>query len=291
MNDFGGMSGRVFAYSAGFHLTVVVTLYVLMHWHLFERKIADETPIVVQLVTLAPETRATQVARTPPKPEKPPEVANLEIPKPPELKPEPPKPQPPPESKPEPPKPEAAKPVPPSPPPPEPKPQEAKAEPKPELPKPPPVKPEPPKKKEDVMSDDLLRNLAKRSPVRTPEEAPRQVAAAPSKGSSQPIAPLGPKLTASEMDLVVQQISDCWAVPAGARDIATLFANIRIDMNADATVRNAQIIDHNNLPFAESARRAALNPRCHQLKLPLDKYGGANGWSVIDLTFTPGGIR
>jgi hypothetical protein len=292
MNDFGGMSGRVFAYSAGFHLAVAVTLYVLMHWHVFDRKIADETPLVVQLVTLAPETRATQVARTPPKPEKPPEVANLETPKPPELKPEPPKPQPPPESKPEPPKPEPPKPelVKPVPPPPEPKPPEAKTEPKPELPKPPPTKPEPPKKKEEVMSDELLRNLAKRSPVRTPEEAPKQVAAAPSKASSQPIAPLGPQLTTSELDGIKQQLRPCWLIPAGARYAKDLTPEFRVFMDRDGTIQSAKQlnVDRNNDPFfraaAESAMRALRNPRCQPLKLPPEKY---DQWQTFTIIFDP----
>jgi hypothetical protein len=91
--------------------------------------------------------------------------------------------------------------------------------------------------------------------------------------------------------LVTQQIEHCWNIPGGAKGVDTLFAKIRIDMNADATVRGAQIVDHNNLQFAESARRAVLSPLCKELRLPLDKYAGASGWNVIDLTFTPKGIQ
>jgi len=101
---------------------------------------------------------------------------------------------------------------------------------------------------------------------------------------------LGPKLTVSEMDLVLKQIEDCWAVPAGADEVQSLYANVRIFMNPDATVQRAEIVEHNNQQFAESALRAVLKPQCHQLKLPLDKFGGANGWNVINLTFTPKGI-
>lgn len=293
MSDVGGMSGRVYGYSAGFHLAVAVTLYVLIHWHFFDRRIDDETSLVVRLVTLAPETRATQRTQTPPKPEKPPEVA--EIPKPPELKPEPPKP-PPPEVKPEPPraeppKPEVAKVVPP---PPEPKPQEVHAEPKPDLPKPPERKPEPPKKKEEAMSDDLLRNLAKRSPTRVQEEAPRQVAAAPQKSSSQPIAPLGPQLTTSEMDLVKQQIERCWSPPAGALGAPDLKPDFRVFMNADGTVRTATQLnpERNSDPFfraaAESAMRALRNPTCQPLKLPPDKF---DIWQTFTITFDPKDLK
>ena len=286
MSEFGGMPGRVFAYSAAFHLAVVATLYALVHWHLFDRRIEEETPLVVKLVNLAPETRATQVNRAPPKPDKPEEVVEVETPKPPEPKPEPPKPQPPPEAKPEPPKAEAPKPPEPKPEPP--KPQEAKAEPEP--PKPPPPKPEPPKKKEEVMSDELLRNLAKRSPTRTPEEAPKQVAAAPPAASSQPIAPLGPQLTTSELDLIKQQLRECWLIPAGARDAKNLAPEFRVYMNQDGTIRLATQLnsERNSDPFfqaaAEAAARALRNPRCQPLKLPREKY---DQWQTFTITFDP----
>ncbi|HXZ02737.1 MAG TPA: cell envelope integrity protein TolA [Stellaceae bacterium] len=287
MSEVGGIPGRAFAYSAGFHLAVVMGLVMVAHLHLFERNIAEEQPIVVQLVNVAPETHATQLNREAPKPDKPPEVAQAETPKPPEPKPEPPKP-PPPESKPEPPK--AAPPPPPEPPKPE-----VKAEaPKPEPPKPqpPPPKPQPPKKKEDDAAfDALLKNLAKRDPARTPEQTPqKQAAAAPAKASSQPIAPLGPQLTTSELDLVKQQIEACWNVPAGARDAKDLTPEFRVYMNPDGTIRSAIQLnpERNGDPFfqaaADSALRALRNPRCQPLKLPPDKY---DQWQTFTITFDP----
>jgi hypothetical protein len=288
MSEVGGIPGRAFAYSAGFHLAVLVGLLAVVHLHLFERRIVEEQPIVVQLVTVAPETHATQPNRELPMPKKPEEVAQAEPPKP---KPEPPKPQPPPESKPEPPK--AA----PPPPPPEPPKPEVKAEaPKPEPPKPPPPppKPAPPKKKEDDAAfDALLKNLAKRDPaLAPPEQTPqKQVAAAePKRASSQPIAPLGPQLTTSELDLVKQQIEACWNVPAGARDAKNLTPEFRVYMNPDGTVRAATQLnpERNSDPFfqaaADSAMRALRNPRCQPLKLPPDKF---DQWQTFTITFDP----
>jgi hypothetical protein len=305
MTEIGGMPRRVFVYSAVFHLAVVLTLYGLIHWHFFNRPLPEETPIVVQLINLAPETRATQVTRTPPKPEKPQEVAQEETPKPP--KPEPPKPEPPPTPppspkpeppKPEPPKPEPPKPEPPKPPPPPP--QEAKLEapkpepPKPEPPKPapPPTKPAPPKKKsDDTDFDALLKNLAKKDPARTPEQPAKQAAAAPpQKSSSQPIAPLGSQLTTSELDLVKQQIEQCWNVPAGARDAKDLTPEFRVYMNQDGTIRSATQLntERNSDPFfqaaADSALRALRNPRCQPLKFPPQKY---DQWQTFTITFDP----
>ncbi len=308
-----------FLFSAILHIGVLLVAFVGLP-QLFKRELPKETPIVVELVNIAPETRATQVNKTPPKPKKDEQVAEAqETPPPP--KPEPPKPPPPPtppptpapkppepkppEPKPEPPKPEPPKPEPPPPPPPpppEPKPPEPKPpEPKPEPPKPQPPKPPPPKppepkqqakKKDDADFDTLLKNLSKRDPVRSEEEKPqpkRQTAAA-SPASSQPIAPLGPKLTTSEMDAVVQQIGRCWNIPAGAKDAHDLVIDIRVAMNPDATVREAHIVSTDRMgdPFyraaAESALRAVRNPDCSPLKLPADKF---DQWQTMTLTFNP----
>jgi outer membrane biosynthesis protein TonB len=280
MTTFGDMPGRAFGYSAIFHIAVIVLLYGLGHWHFFDHSIEEETPIVVQLVNLGPQTRATQVNPTPPQPEKPPQVAQAEPPKPEPPKAEP-KPEPPPEPKPAPPEPK------PEPKPEPPKPPEPKPEVKADLPMPPASKPEPPKKKEEVMSDDMLRNIARRSPTR---ETPKQVAVEEPKGSSQPVAPLAPQLSTSELDTVVRQVEECWIVPAGARDAQGLKPEFRVTMNPDATVRAATLLNSDRLgeaffqAAAESARRALFNPRCSPLKLPAGKY---DQWQSFTITFNP----
>jgi outer membrane biosynthesis protein TonB len=277
MTTFGGMPGRVFGYSAIFHVAVIVTLYGLAHWHFFRRDFEEETPIVVQIINVGPQTRATQVNPTPPQPEKPPQVAQAEPPKPEPPKPEPP--APPPEPKPAPPEPKPEpKPEPPKPP--QPKPEA-------ELPKPPPSKPQPTKTKDDATFDTLLKNLAKHDPAR---EAPKQVATTEPKASSQPIAPLGAQLLTSELDAIIGQLRQCWLIPAGARDAEGLKPTFRVAMNPDATVRTATLLNSDRLsdPFfraaAESARRALFNPQCSPLKLPPQKY---DEWQTFTITFDP----
>jgi hypothetical protein len=192
------------------------------------------------------------------------------------------------------------KPAPPPEPAPEPKKAETPPEPKPEPPKPQakPKPPEPPKqeakkpKEDDQAFDALLKNLSKKAESKPTEQTPpRQVAsAAPARASSQPIAPLGAKMTTSELDLLRQQFSDCWNPPAGAKDAHDLNVDIRIQVNPDATVRSAQIISRDRMsdPFyraaAESALRAVLSPHCSPLKVPPDKY---DLWKDITLTFNP----
>jgi outer membrane biosynthesis protein TonB len=250
-----------FLFSAFLHAAVVIA-FMLGLPRLFERKIAEDEPIAVQLINLAAETRATQTNPAPPTPQAKPELAQSEPPKP-----EPPKPPPPTTQ------------APPPPPPPAEKPQ-VKAEVPPPTPKP----PQPaPKKPVDTSFDQLLKSLATRTP------APQPQAQGPVQKSSQPIAPLAAQLSTSEIDLVKQQIEACWNVPAGARDAENLRPEFRVMMNADGTVRAAQLLNPNaSDPFfqaaADSANRALLNPRCQPLKLPPDKY---DQWQTFTITFDP----
>ncbi|HXQ49644.1 MAG TPA: hypothetical protein VN802_01000, partial [Stellaceae bacterium] len=82
-----------FLFSFTLHIAVVALFF--LHVSLFTPPIPEETPIVVELVNVAPETRATEKTLTPPVPKKPEQVAQTEPPKPEPPKPEPPKPEPP----------------------------------------------------------------------------------------------------------------------------------------------------------------------------------------------------
>ena len=102
---------------------------------------------------------------------------------------------------------------------------------------------------------------------------------------------VGPDLTISEKDLVRQQIQRCWNLPAGAKDAHTMIIAIRMVMNPNGTVQQARILDQSKIgtdPFyrtmAESALRAALNPRCQPFRLPPEKY---ERWKTMKLTFDP----
>jgi len=139
--------------------------------------------------------------------------------------------------------------------------------------------------------DALLRNLAATDPPQSPEAPLRRPRPAAGMPSSQPRAPLGSRLSASEIDLVREQISHCWNVPAGARDDPNLVVVIRVAVDPDGTVRQATIVDAGRGaadPFwraaAESARRAFFNPACRPLRLPPDKY---EIWHDMTVDFSP----
>jgi hypothetical protein len=281
------------------HLGLVL-LFILGFPNLFGHRLPEETPLVVQLVKIGPETRATQLTKTPPIPQAKPEPAEEPSPKPPRVMPQF---QPPPMLTP--PEPQLATPEPP-PPAPQPKPKPpAPIPPVPALkpPTPPEVKPvnvhvpspkpQPPKAKpkpdETQQFDALLKNLAKNDPMRSAPDQPRQNHPY-RQPSSQPIAPLGAQLTASELDLVKEQIEQCWDVPAGAREAQDLRPEFRVYMNSDGTVRTADLLNQEQLgdpvfrAAADAAYRALKNPACQPLKLPPDKF---DQWQTFTITFDP----
>lgn len=150
-------------------------------------------------------------------------------------------------------------------------------------------KPTPPAPK--VSSDEFANNIL-RSLTPAPAAAAVNQFTDPNATEETPPAPnLGDTLSISQMDAVRRQISQCWNVPAGARDAHNLIVELQITMNPDATVADVQVVDkarYASDPFfraaAESGVRAVLNPRCSPLLLPLDKY---DSWRRFTLTFDP----
>src|SRR5215472_15007771 len=303
-----GISMRGVLVSAALHVGLCAVL-ILGLPHLFAPPAVEDTPVAVQLVTIAPQTRATQPNPAPPQADAKPLIPEQETPvAKPEPKPEPPKPAPvPPSSAAAPPPPAEATRLPePKPAPPLPvKPPEPKPEPKPvetaDAPKPK-EKPEPPrqmvknepqieqKKYDPGQFAALLKNLAPQHNAPSPDAPPQRPHTAAALPSSQPKAPLGSQLTASELDMVRHQIAQCWNVPAGARDARDLVVEIRVAVDPDGTVRQATIVDQGRLgdPFfraaAESARRAFFNPQCRPLHLPTEKYAI---WKDLVVDFSP----
>jgi hypothetical protein len=309
-----GVGSRGLALSAVLHV-VLGSLLIMGLPRLFDPPPLEEMPIAVQLVTIAPETRATHPNPNLPQPDAKPEVPEVEAPVPkPQPKPEPPKPAPVPPSAAAVSQPADEQPAPPEakpPPPPPPKPLEPKPETKPveklEVPKPR-EKPEPPrqlakleakpeekkpeeKKYDPRQFDALLKNLAPVHAATTADAPPENPRPTATRASSQPKAPLGSQLTASELDMVRHQIARCWNVPAGARDAKDLVVEIKVIVDPDGTVRQATIVDQGRLgsdsyfrAAAESARRAFFNPLCRPLHLPAEKYAI---WKDLVVDFSP----
>ncbi len=96
-------------------------------------------------------------------------------------------------------------------------------------------------------------------------------------------------LSANELAAIRRQIERCWNVPVGVPGIETMRVSLRIQLEADGSVRAVDIEDRSRFDqdvrfrtVAESARRAVLTCR---LDLPADKYAV---WQDMVLTFSPG---
>ncbi len=106
-----------------------------------------------------------------------------------------------------------------------------------------------------------------------------------------PLANFAQQMTMSEQDALQRQLSECWNLMAGARYAEDLVVDIKLFMNPDRTVRDAQVLDQIRYfgdgyfrAAADSALRAVRNPHCNPLELPPNKY---EQWKVITVTFDP----
>lgn len=280
---------HAFGYSVLFHAVLFMIGYVGLPY--FKRPPAlTEAPIMVEIVNVDELTNAPPPA---PEPEKKPEP-EAKKPPPPKKAPMTAAPPPPPKSDPEvavlPPEPKPkAKPTPKPEPKAKPKPKQRLAKVKPRR------KPKPPDAFRSVLKTVEKLKIRLKPKEKKPEkkkesfEQMKQMVQALSSPTVKhnPLRPLA----ISEIDLIRQQIRECWNLPAGAKDAENLSIEIGMAMNPDATVREARILDQGRLqndPFyraaAESALRAVLNPRCNPLKLPLEKY---NQWRKMVLIFDP----
>lgn len=166
----------------------------------------------------------------------------------------------------------------------------------------PPKKPpkEPPKESPNKMPDkalkaeaeafaSVLKNLAPSAPL---EPAPRLTdPTAKAAPSPSPAAPLAAQVTMGELDALRNQLAGCWNMQAGARFAEDIIVGVRIFVNPDRSVRDAQILDQIRYgtdtyfrAAADSALRAVFNPMCNPLDLPPEKY---DQWKTITVNFDP----
>ncbi len=275
-------------FSAFLHAAVLTLAYFGLP-EMFRSDVVIEQPIPVEVVTIAEVTNAPPPE---PEPEAEPPKAEPPEPEPPRAEPPPEPPKPEPVRAPEPPKPELK---------PEPEPTVVAAAvplPKPEPPPVPPankIKPKPKPPPPDQLASVLktVEKLKREVREKTPPPEKKVLVTRQPVGRVKAFDP-AQAITISEKDAIRRHFERCWNVPAGARDAANLIVDIRVSVNPDGWVREAEIVDVEKMqtdPFyraaAESARRAVLNPRCRSLKplnLPAKKY---DLWKHITITFNP----
>lgn len=260
-------------FSAALH-AVIFILAVTGLPYLSNREFVIPPPITVDFIEIA---KVTETNKVTPKPVKPPE------------KPEPKKEEPPPPA----PQNTASEPVAPVKQPPKP---EDKKDDKPSetvdenaLPE----KTKKPKKEEKKAAppkdfSSVLKNLVAQKDKSTTQAPDLKLDAPPTPGQN---APIGQKMSMSEVDSLRSQISQCWNVPIGAKGIEDIMVDIFMVINPDRTLRDARIVNtmryNTDTVFravADSAIRAVRSTQCSPFDLPPDKY---SMWNTITLTFNP----
>lgn len=99
-------------------------------------------------------------------------------------------------------------------------------------------------------------------------------------------------LSGNEISAIIRQISQCWVIPAGARDADNIAVTLRLSLRPDGSVTDVRITDQARYVRAgESFFRAAADGAvravysCSPLKgLPPDKYAL---WKELELRFDP----
>lgn len=301
------------AISALLHVGILILVVVGLPG-LLQSERAEIVPISVEVVSLEELTKKPE-KKTPPKPKakKPPpkkpepKVAKRPPPPPPAPAPKPPETLKIPEPEPLPPEPK-----------PKPKPPAPKAEPVPKpKPKPKPkAKPKPPKKAETQVAartkpaprpkrkpkppapkpdafQSLLKNLAQDKRKAEQAKAKEPVKVAKRAEEKPKRSPLQARMAAASLAQAVnQQVTPCWSIPAGVRDVQKISVAVLIRLNPDGSLGAApKVEDSGRLgrdpsfrAVAESSLRALRNPQCMPLKLPYDQY---DLWKEITFVFDP----
>jgi colicin import membrane protein len=189
----------------------------------------------------------------------------------------PPKPEKPPEAKPEPPKPDAIaeklkdeKPK-----------QEAKSEPQPLPPKKPVIPKQQPKQDYAALAQAAL--LDKRDPTRAAASG-SELNMAPSLGVANGAAK---QLSESEMAAFQRQVRSCWTLPVGAENADQLMAILRVQLRRDGTLAAEPEImggkgDLLGKAYTESGRRAVIQCQPYKMFKP-ENYAK---WGDMDVVFT-----
>ena len=155
--------------------------------------------------------------------------------------------------------------------------------------------PKPDAKAEPQKPDDfaaLMSKLNQETPAAPAKDAKDKTNTPENKTKSDAPYDASLPLSISERDAIRSQFVQCWRVPAGAKDGASLAVRLKIELQQDGTVKSAVISPDQDTRYASDAFfRAAADSalravhKCSPLKnLPQEKYGS---WSSMELNFDP----
>lgn len=98
-----------------------------------------------------------------------------------------------------------------------------------------------------------------------------------------------PPVTRPMAEVLYRQLEGCWIVPVGAKGAQNLSVDIRVRLDQQGGVRNAEIVDRSRMardPFFRAAAESALRAvyKCSPLRVSRGKYPE---WQDMTLTFDP----
>ncbi|MSO72343.1 MAG: hypothetical protein EXQ84_01860 [Rhodospirillaceae bacterium] len=262
-----GYTNHGYGLSLMLHVAIIALAWTGLPF--LQREIPQDTPLIVDLVPIEDITSAAP----PPTPESAPDPQPVQ-PEP--LKPTPAAEAPAAENMPLPPKPEVAKKEPDKVP-------EAKVKP------PPKPKPTPAKTRQDdvAMLQKLLKDMSKNQPK------PKQQQASESKAPpTNNVAPnISDHASMTELDAIRRHIEACWRIDPGKEGLENLSVVIKVFLNPNGSVQQAQIVDMTRYfvdsafrTFANSARNAVL--ACGNIPVSAERY---DLFKEIDMNFSPQG--
>lgn len=99
-------------------------------------------------------------------------------------------------------------------------------------------------------------------------------------------------LSQLQLQILNNQIKGCWYGQGGYNSSEDLTVELILTMNADATINAVEVLHKDSYSsdarkvFLSQVLRALKDPKCKQLKLPMDLY---SNWRIIHMTFNPKG--
>ena len=158
--------------------------------------------------------------------------------------------------------------------------------------------PKPQSKPKKPTADDRLKSLL--TSVEAVRKSAPKTATVPKPADTDIVADtegtLDTILSISERDLIAHQLSKCWNLDAGKKDIENITIEIRAQINKDGSVRDVQILNKalNRVyqSVADSARRAVWicdgDSEKSPFKILAEKYADHySDWKSITLRFNP----
>ncbi|MCR0982224.1 hypothetical protein, partial [Roseomonas populi] len=147
-----------------------------------------------------------------------------------------------------------------------------------------------PAENSNAVQNTLERLRAMQAQNQAPASRPNPAAGSPARGGGAPTGTAA--LTSGEIRGLADRISECWSVDGGAPDIGSITVEMKVETDAQGTIRIVRPVsgvpsDPRARAVYEAARRALLDPKCASTALPREKLAAVNN---AVFRFSPRGL-